>query len=229
MKNHKMKGTICLVSKILLIIVVFGSSIQFGFNQTNENQQEDPNAGIFLTYLRNNWDDIHDVIMRFHYEDPELKGKVFIQMDWQNGSLFSASVDSNSTGNPALGKELIESMKKWNISGLADKWITTIPFKTEIVGSNQPEFPECAILTGKVIDTDGNPIQGAKLNLTSLDEINSQPTPVNTNREGIFIKTLIPSGDWSLNCTKDGYSTVTIDKLSFGMGEHVKKSIIMNQ
>ncbi len=89
--------------------------------------------------------------MRFHYEDPQLKGMVFIQMDWQNGSLFSASVDSNSTGNPALGKELIESMKKWNISGLADRWITTIPFKTEIVGSNQPEFPRMWNLNRKSI------------------------------------------------------------------------------
>jgi len=120
-------------------------------------------------------------------------------------------------------------MKKWNINGLSDSWITSVPFKTEIVGSRQTEFSISGILTGKVVDSEGNPVHGAKVQLTSMEHFESEPAPALTNREGIFIRTLIPAGNWDLTCTKDGYSSLFIKGLSFEKGEHVKKSIIMRQ
>lgn len=214
---------------IFQMIFIFSCSLLTIGSQNNAARQEDPNAKIFMTHLQNNWDDIHDVIMRFHYEDPELKGIVLIQMNWQNSKLFSATIESNSTGNDVYVRALINAMKKWTITGLTENWTTTLPIKTEIVGCNEPEFPECGILTGKVLDKNGKPIQGAKLSLTSLDNIRSEQTPIITNREGVFIKTLIPSGNWSLEYTKDGYLATTIEKLSFNKGEHVKRSIVLKK
>ncbi|MBN1199959.1 MAG: hypothetical protein JXA23_11450 [Bacteroidales bacterium] len=80
--------------------------------QTDGGQQEDSNVETFMNYLQKNWDDIHDVIMRFHQDDPGLKGIVFIHMDWENGTLYSSSIDSNDTGNPdfLISEEFAQDM-----------------------------------------------------------------------------------------------------------------------
>jgi len=209
-----------------LIFLVVTSTIHV-VAQTNNSATEDPNVQFFMEHLRTNWDDIHDVIMRFHNDDPGLKGTVFIHMNWQHGILSSASVDSNNTGNEAFGLALNEALQKWNIPELEENWAITLPIKTEIVGSNQPEFKESGILTGKVSDEDGNPVQGVQLRLSALNNPDETIDPVFTNREGIFIKTLIPAGDWRLICTKDGYNSKTIDNFSIKKGAHVKKDITL--
>ena len=213
---------------VLIISIVLSAAIKVP-GQTNENPQEDSNARIFLQYFKSHWDDIHDVIMRFHCENPHLKGMVFIRMDWQQGKLLSATIDSNNTGNNAFGPALIEAMKNWNISGLSENWAITLPIKTEIVGSNHPEFKERGILTGKIEDIRGNPISGAKLILTPVDNPNAKLDTLHTNRQGIFIRTLIQKGDWKLDCTKEGYLPETIEKLTFGAGEHVNRHIILRK
>jgi hypothetical protein len=114
-------------------------------------RQEDPNPGIFMHHLRANWNDIHDVIMRFHHKDPALKGLACISMVWREGALASASVDSNSTGNPAFGPALIEAMKPWRIEGLAEGWAMTVPFRTAIHGSDRAEFAERGIFIRTLI------------------------------------------------------------------------------
>jgi len=198
------------------------------FAQTNENYQDDANAKIFTEYFRNHWDDIHDVIMRFHKEDPSLKGIVFIHMVWQNGLLFSATVDSNNTGNQSFAQALMDAMFIWNIPGLSENWAISLPIKTEIMGSNHPEFQERAILTGSVLDINGNPVPGATLILTPTDNLILEPDTFYSNREGIFIRTLIPAGSYSLICTKNGYPNVIIENLSLKKGGHLNKTIIMN-
>jgi hypothetical protein len=195
--------------------------------QTGGAPQEDPNPGIFMRHLRANWDDIHDVIMRFHNDDPGLKGVVCITMVWREGALACASVDSNSTGNPAFGPALIAAMKPWRIQGLGDGWTMTVPIRTFIRGSDRPEFPERGIFTGSVADQAGNPVAGARLVLLPGALTDAKPDTCYANREGIFIQTLIMPGDWRLECSKAGYSPAVLDRLTFGMGQHVKQSMTL--
>ena len=214
-------------SSVILIVLLSASIIPQSSAQTNDGPQDDPNPGIFMRHLRANWDDIHDVIMRFHHEDPGLKGVAYVSMVWREGALASASVDSNNTGNPAFGPALIAAMKSWRIEGLAGDWATTIPFRTAIYGSNRAEFAERGILTGKVTDRSGIPVAGARLILLPEAQMDAKPDTCRTNREGIFIRTLIVPGVWRLECSRDGYSPTVIDGLAFEKGKHVKQSITM--
>jgi hypothetical protein len=216
-------------SSALLSVLLCASLNLPGAAQTGEGPPEDPSPGIFMRHLRANWDDIHDVIMRFHHEDPGLKGLACISMVWREGTLASASVDSNDTGNPAFGLALIEAMKPWRIQGLAEGWATTVPFRTLIRGSDRAEFPERGIFTGKVADQSGNPVGGARLILIPAERTDARPDTSYTNREGIFIRTLILPGDWRLECSKDGYTPTVPDRLTFAKGEHVKRSITLSK
>lgn len=196
-------------------------------SQTTVGQQEDPNASVFMNYFKQNWDDIHDVIMRFHDNNPGLKGVVLINMNWQNGRLASASVESDDTGDPAFGHALIEAMKKWQISGLADGWATTLPIRTAIYGSNDPEFNECGIFTGNVSDSKGNPVKNARIIIIPADVINIKPDTVYSNREGVFICTLIKPGGYQVECSKKGYLPAKIEKLNIEKEKHIKRLITM--
>jgi hypothetical protein len=195
--------------------------------QTTEAQQEDPNAAIFMNYFKQNWDDIHDVIMRFHNENPGLKGVVLINMNWQQGRLAEASVESNDTGDSAFGPALIEAMKKWQIAGLANNWSVTLPIRTAIYGSNDPAFNDCGIFTGNIADSLGKPLNGARVILIPPEGYNFKPDTVYSNREGIFILTLIQPGGYQVECSKKGYVPAKINKLSIEKGKHIKRSIIM--
>jgi hypothetical protein len=190
-------------------------------------QEGNTNEEIFINYFMKNWEDIHDVIMRYHNEDPGLKGLVEINMTWVQGILAYAVVLSNSTGDSAFGLSLVETMKKWTIPELADGWSSTLPIRTVIVGSDNPEFNKCGIFTGKITDIDGNPINGARLVIHKVESLDGKPDTVYTNREGIFIHTLIRPGTWQVKCTKQGYRPVEIDHLIIEEGQHCKRAITM--
>jgi hypothetical protein len=213
---------------VLQIMMLFftGQSL---LAQTGTGRQEDPNSSIFMTYLKNNWDDIHDVIMRFHNDNPGLKGVVYINMSWQEGKLASATVDSNDTGDPAFGLSLTEAMKKWQIPGLADGWIMTVPFRTAIYGSNDPMFSECGIFTGNVADNLGNPVKDARIIMIPGENVNSNPDTTYTNREGVFIRTLIRPGEWRVECNKEGYLPAVIGQISVEKRKHIKYIITMKK
>ena len=189
--------------------------------------QEKTNEEIFINYFMNNWDDIHDVVMRYHNVDPGLKGLVEISMIWEQGKLTDANVSSNSTGNPDFGLSLVEAMKKWTIPGLAEGWSSTIPIRTAIVGSDDPEFSECGIFTGNIIDKSGNPVNGAMVALFPAENADGTPDTVYTNREGVFICTLLHPGTWRVECTRKSYATVEIDRLTVEKGQHYQRVIIM--
>jgi hypothetical protein len=195
--------------------------------QAADGSPEESNARLFMGHLRGQWDDIHDVIMRFHNQDPYLRGVAWINMDWRQGKLASASVDSNTTGDPALGPALIAAMKSWSIPGMSESWVATIPFKTEIRGSGDPSFPECGIFTGMVTDVSGTPIDGARLVLAPRDSLQARPDTAYTNREGVFICTLIKPGRWRLECSRNGYLPANVDTLDIEMGRHVRRLITL--
>lgn len=210
---------------VLLTILLSLSTVLPAAAQTGAGRQEDPGVGAFMRHLRANWDDIHDVIMRFHHDDPGLKGVVFINTNWRQGTLVAAAVDSNSTGNEAFGPALIEAMQRWLIQDLPAGFALTVPFRTAIHGSDDPAFPGRAIFTGRVTDRQGNPIDGARLILTPGESLDAAPDTNYTNREGIFIQTLIPPGDWRLACSRDGFAPTLLDPLTFGKGRHMKMQI----
>ena len=214
---------------LIIIVLLFGWVNLTVSAQTQSGEQDDPNVNVFMSYFQKNWDDIHDVIMRFHNDDPALKGTAAISMNWQKGILISASVSSNTTGNKDFGLALIDAMKKWSIPGMTESWTSTIPIKTVIYGSENPAFPNCGILTGNVTDESGNPVYRAELILTPGESLNAKADTNYTNREGVFIWTLIPVGDWNLKCIKDGYLPAVIDKLAFEKGKHLKKVIILKK
>ncbi len=214
---------------LIIIFLLLGSVNLTVSSQTKSDEQDDPNVKVFMSHFQKNWDDIHDVIMRFHNDDPALKGRAVISMNWQKGILISASVVNNTTGNPDFGLDLIAAMKKWIIPGMTESWRSTIPISTVIYGSENPEFPNCGILTGNVTDESGNPVYHAKLILTPSESLNAKPDTIYTNREGIYIITLIPVGDWKLECLKDDYLPTVIGKLTFEKGKQLKKVIILKK
>lgn len=179
---------------------------------------------IFISHFREHWDDIHDVIMRYHYEDPWLKGVAMISMNWRQGSLASAEVVENTTGNPGFGTSLIDVMRSWTIPGLADGWSSTLPIRTAIKGSDDPEFDRSGILTGMVKDRDGSPVSGAMIRLISSEGIADSTY---TNREGIFIQTLIPPGIYQVRCSRQGFVPLIIEKTVIPEGKHIRHDITL--
>jgi hypothetical protein len=110
------------------------------------------NWNLFVGYLQEHFDDFHDVTMRYHHKDHTINGIVEIRMTWEGGLLKSAEVLSNQTGSDDLPESLIEKMRQWEITGLEGPAEITVPVNVKIVGLDDPEFPNTAILTGEVRD-----------------------------------------------------------------------------
>jgi hypothetical protein len=195
--------------------------------ETNITKAVKTPGEIFITYLKKNWDDIHDVIMRYHYEDPGLKGLVEINMNWRHGSLISAEILKNTTKDTTFGIALVKAMKAWNIPELEDGWSSTLPIRTSIKGSDDPTFNSCGILTGKVTDQDNVPISKAMVVLQGKGNLSERSDTLFTNRDGIFIQTLITPGNWKLSCSKPGYVTISLKDLQIESAHHSRQDIIL--
>jgi len=187
--------------------------------------KQDPAVTIFSDYQHKNWDDIHDVIMRFHCDDPFLAGTAELEMQWEGGKLASSSVKSNTTGNPDFGTSLIEAMKEWHIKDLPSAWNITIPFQTRIYGSDDPDFENCGIFTGKLLGKRGKPFKSAKLILRPVNIKDELADTIPVNREGIFIKTLLKPGKWKIACLFPDGSTEKATTIKISPGEHIMKII----
>ena len=181
----------------------------------------------FVAYLQDHFDDFHDVTMRYHHQDHTINGVVELRMTWQNDSLVSAEVLSNETGSEDLPESLIEKMRKWRIEGLEGPAEITIPINVKLVGLDDPRFPETAILTGQVTDEEGEPLQGAMIVIKP--EVAGQVYRAETNREGIFVRTLIPPGTWDLDCTLLGYKDVSKQGVVLSAGEHIRERFILKK
>jgi hypothetical protein len=75
---------------------------------------------------------------------------------------------------------------------------------------------------------DGAPISETGLVLTSTDRTSLKSIAMHTNREGIFIETLIPPGTYRLSCNAKGYKPLAIEQIVIEKGKHCKKDIQMN-
>jgi hypothetical protein len=124
----------------------------------------------FIGHLRKNFDDVHDVSMRFHHQDPSLGGFLRFRMRWLHGRLEEAEVVENETGCVEEGVAFIEFFKQWEIPEIYGPVTFEAPLRIKLVGSDDPGFPVSAILTGEVRESRGNPVVGAKINLMPREE-----------------------------------------------------------
>jgi hypothetical protein len=182
---------------------------------------------LLIAYLREHFDDFHDVTMRYHHQDHTINGVVEIKMTWENRVLKSAEVLANGTGSDDLPGSLIEKMRKWEIAGLDGPAEITLPVNVKLVGLDDPDFPNTAIVTGEVRDTEGNPLHGAMMLIKP--EVAGRVYRAETNREGIFVRTLVPPGIWDLECSLEGYETALKQGVSLVAGQHMPERVVLKK
>lgn len=182
---------------------------------------------VFVEFMREHFDDIHDVSMRFHAVDPTIGGLIVLDMVWDNGRMVAASVTTNETGNDEEPLALLETLRTWQIGGLEGPCHLEMPFRIKLVGSDDPAFPDRAILTGSVRTPGGDPIAGATIRFTAEAGGPPSPNPARTNREGIFVRTLIPPGTWTLTCEAEGFRTTEVRDQELEAGAHVIRHFML--
>jgi hypothetical protein len=184
-------------------------------------------ANLLVGHLRTHFDDLHDVTMRFHHKDPTINGMIEIKTTWENSRLKSAETIRNETGSDDLADALIEKLKTWEIEGLIGPFETVIPINVKIVGLDDPKFADCGILTGEVLDEEGSPLQGVMVVIKP--EVAGMVYRAETNREGIFVRTLIPPGAWDVEYSLQGYETLTHEGVRLSAGKHVRESAVLKK
>jgi hypothetical protein len=216
------------VLSAVAVIGVFTGSYSLGQESSRSSSVNDSvYTAALYGHLRNNFDDIHDVSMRFHHMDHRLNGIIQLRMHWENGRMVSSSVVRNETSNEEFGRELLKSIGRWHIEALKDPFDIDLPLRIMIVGSDDSTFSEKGILTGEIHDTAGAPVKRVRLSFRSAANPGDTLRTCYSNREGIFVKTLIPAGDWNVEAAADGYEKVLLSNVRFKKGEHVRKRIML--
>jgi hypothetical protein len=148
-------------------------------------------------------------------------------MTWQHGILTGSELVENTTENRALGAAFITAMEAWNIPEIDRSWSSTLPIRITIKGSDDPAFEEMGILTCKVTDQNKEPVNQARVIMQGKGTLKDLSDTLYTNREGIFIQTLIQPGKWNLNCYKSGFETSIQEDLEILKGSHSKQHLIL--
>lgn len=184
-------------------------------------------TAMLFAHLRSNFDDIHDVSMRFHHLDHRLNGMIQLHTRWEGGRLISADIVRNETKNDDFALALIKSIGQWNIEGLAGPFEIDLPLRIKIVGSDDSTFAEKGILTGEIYDAGGRPVNRARLSFRSAENPSDTLRFCYSNREGIFVKTLIPPGRWNVEVVAAGYQNILLDNIELKKGEHLRRTIAL--
>ncbi len=224
-----MKIVFAFALSLLLSVSLYARSADQEQSSAGTSANDSIYTALLINHLRANFDDIHDVSMRFHHMDHTLNGIIQIQMHWENGIMTAASVVTNETGNAEFANALIENIKKWHIKELTGPFDIVLPLRIKIVGSDDPTFSQKGILTGEIFDSDNNSIHNARLTFRSPGNPNDTLRNCYSNREGIFVRTLIPAGSWDVECNATGFQKVILRDISFGKGEHLRRKIRMIQ
>jgi hypothetical protein len=197
---------------------LLGSAGALSSPQIGEPDPEDIKK--FMTHMRTNFEDIHVVSMRFHKDDPTIGGLIRIRMVWRDGQLEQAEILENRTGCAEEGPALIDAIRQWNIPSLVGPAEIDLPLRIKLVGSDDPTFPEKAILTGDVRDDSGQPLRGASIRFHSLSMPMDAVPDARSNVEGVFVRTLIPAGSWVVTCSAPGYREQSLSSIQLGAGQH---------
>ncbi len=183
---------------------------------------------MLFAHLRSNFDDIHDVSMRFHHLDHRLNGMIQLHTRWEDGRMTSADIVRNETKSDSFALALIESIGQWNIEGLAGPFEIDLPLRIRIVGSDDSTFAEKGILTGEICDDAGKPVSRARVSFRSAENAADTLRYARSNREGIFVKTLIPPGRWDVEASAPGYEAILLQSIEFQDGFHLRRKIVLH-
>jgi hypothetical protein len=205
------------------------SGKESGAGDNNSVRQDSINTAKVIQYLRNNFDDIHDVSMRYHHLDHTLNGLIVLRLTWRDGHLYSGQVLQNETGNENFAQAFIEKIRSWSIPDIRNSFEMNLPLRIRIVGSDNPEFNFKSIFTGEVFEQNGTPVSNARLQFIPVSNPNDSIAACYANREGIFVRTLIPPGTWNVICTRDGFETASLNNYVFSAGEHHRHRFILNR
>jgi len=214
---------------LFFLVACKKESKQDDYSQLTASQRDSVYTGILFGHLRANFDDIHDVSMRFHHLDHTLNGLIVLKLDWENGKIQSAGIAENETGNEDFADAIIEKLNNWYIADLQQPFHIALPLRIKIVGSDDPSFNSKSIFTGEVLDNNGDVVQRAKISFVSAENAADTVASCYTNREGIFVRTLIPPGLWDISCSCPGYKKIVIKNVNFIAAEHHRQKIILSK
>jgi len=83
-----------------------------------------------------------------------------------------------------------------------------------------PGFAQTGSMSGKVVDTDGKPVNGATI---SIDRQGiAGHFEVKTDNKGQYIHAGLPTGQYKVAVTKDGKTLMTNDRVTVGFGQEAK-------
>jgi hypothetical protein len=191
------------------------------YNSANDSMYTE----MLMDYLRNHFDDIHDISMGFHHLDHTLNGIIEINMTWLEGRMIEWTIDKNETGSQEFANTLAQKIQTWYIPDLKGPFKMTLPLRIKIIGSDDPSFSQKGILTGEITDKNGMPVKYAKIHFESATNAADTLRNCYSNRDGIFVRTLIPVGGWNIECSAPGFKPVLLKNLKFNAGQHVRQKI----
>jgi len=224
------KSGLFLPTAFLLALVFGWTACQTGGGEGSQPTAADSTYGaILMDHLRANFDDIHDVSMRFHHRDHTIGGLIVFETVWESGVLDSISVVRNDTGNDELPVALIEKFNAWNIEGLDGPFSTSLPLRIQLVGSDDPDFENTAVVTGTVTDELGEPVHRAVVEFSPISASQGPVLAARTNREGVFVRTLVPPGEWTLTCRFHESDPVVIEGVLLEAGQHLRETIVLER
>jgi tetratricopeptide (TPR) repeat protein len=83
-----------------------------------------------------------------------------------------------------------------------------------------PGFAQTGSMSGKVVDTDGKPVNGATI---SIDRQGiAGHFEVKTDNKGQYIHAGLPTGQYKVSVARDGKTLMTNDKVTVGFGQEAK-------
>jgi pimeloyl-ACP methyl ester carboxylesterase len=177
----------------------------------------------FSKHVREHFDDIHDVSMAFHLDDPSIGGLIGLRTVWFDGHMVMGEVVVNETGVEAEGRALLEAIRRWTVPDLEGPVDISNGFRIKLVGSDDPAFPVTAIVTGTVRDRDGAPIHRATVTFVGPGD----PPAARTNVQGVYVRTLIPQGTWELRCAAEGFHERVVAGVELAARQHVRVDFVL--
>ncbi|MCD4732660.1 AgmX/PglI C-terminal domain-containing protein, partial [bacterium] len=79
-------------------------------------------------YIRARGGQIKRIYERYLADNPMLAGRVVVNVTFTNGSVSSASIAGNTTGNGALANEILSTVRGWSIGGIEGTVSLSVPF-----------------------------------------------------------------------------------------------------
>jgi len=79
-------------------------------------------------YVRARGGQIKRIYERYLADNPMLAGRVVVNVTFTNGSVSSASIGGNTTGNGALANDILSTVRGWSIGGIEGTVSLSVPF-----------------------------------------------------------------------------------------------------